>query len=84
MLARLAGIGMLAKRKVQVRPAGQHRLRMRELAEAPFAVVRAHAGMPRAVERNALHHHVDADFIDAAAAELQRGHHALRPFFCPP
>ena len=52
-----------------------------EFAEAPFAVVSAHAGVSRAAERHTLDHHVDADFVDAPAAVLLRLHHAVCPFF---
>ena len=58
----------------------QDGLRVREFPEAPFAVVGSHARVARAVERHAPDHHMDADLVDASAAELLRRHHALRPF----
>ena len=70
--AGFAGIRVLAKRQIHARSAGEHRLRMRELTEAPLAVVRAHAGVTGAVERHALDHHVDTDLVDAYAAVRRR------------
>ena len=57
----------------------EHGLRVRELAETPFAVVRAHARMTGTVEWNTLHHHMYTHFVDATAAKLLGLHHAIRP-----
>ena len=54
-------------------------LRMCELAETPFAVVCAHAGMTRTVERHTFHHHMYTHFVDAASAELLCLHDAVCP-----
>ena len=77
-------VWMLAERQIEARFARHNRLRMRKLTEAPFAVIGSHAGMSRSVEGYALHHHVNADFVDAAAPVLLRLHHTIRPMevFC--
>ena len=52
---------------------------MREFAETPDPMIGTHAGMSCPVERHALDHQMQADFVDASAAVLLGGHHA----FCP-
>ena len=74
-----AGIGMFAERKVEMRAASEDCLRVCELAESPFAVVRAHAGMACSVERYPFDHHMYAHLVDATATELLSLHHAVRP-----
>ena len=74
-----AGIGMFAERKVEMRTASEDGLGVCELAETPFAVVCAHAGMTCSVERHAFDHHMDADLVDATAAELLCLHDAVCP-----
>ena len=70
---------MFAKRDVEDRTSPKYRLRVRELAETPFAVIRTHAGVTGTVERYAFDHHVDTDLVDTSAAELLRLHDAVRP-----
>ena len=70
---------MFAERKVEMRATFQYRLRVRELAESPFAVVRAHAGMACSVERHTFDHHMNAYLVDATASELLCLHDAVRP-----
>ena len=70
---------MLAQREVEASEAAEDGLGVGEFAEAPLAVIGAHAGVAGAVEGNALHHHVDADFVDAAAAVLLGAHDATGP-----
>ena len=72
--ASFAGIWMFAEREVEMRAAFEDGLRMCELAETPFAVVCAHAGMTCTVERRAFDHHMDTYFIDTASAELLGAH----------
>ena len=75
----LSGVGMLPEGEVEAGPADEHGGGVGEFPEAPFAVVGAHAGVAGAVEGHALHHHVQADLVDAAAAVLLGGHDPLRP-----
>ena len=70
---------MFAERKVEMRATFEDGLRVCELAETPFAVVCAHAGMACSVERHAFDHHMDADLVDATAAELLRLHDTVCP-----
>ena len=70
---------MFAERKVEMRTAFEDGLRVCELTETPFAVVRAHAGMTCSVERHPFDHHMDAYLVDAASAELLCLHDAVRP-----
>ena len=70
---------MLAEREVEMRATFEDGLRMCELAETPFAVVCSHAGMTCSVERHPFDHHMDADLVDATAAELLCLHDAVCP-----
>ena len=78
-LAGLSRVRVLAQGKVEDGAAFEDGLRVRELAEAPFAMVGAHAGVAHTVEWHALHHHVDADLVDTSAAKLLRLHGTIRP-----
>ena len=71
---------MFPQREVEAGEAAEDGLGVGEFAEAPFAVVGAHAGVAGAVEGNALHHHVDADLVDAATTVLLGLHGAVGPF----
>ena len=46
----------------------QYRLRVRELAETPFAVISTHTRMAGSVEWYTLDHHMYGHFVDAPAA----------------
>lgn len=72
---------MFAQRQVEVCLPDEYGTGVRELAEAPFTVVCAHARMPGSVERHPFHHQMYAHFVDAAAAILVRAHHTFRPSY---
>ena len=71
---------MFPEWQVETSPTFEDSLGMGELTETPLAVVGSHAGMTRAVEGDAFHHHVDAYFVDATATVLLGLHHPLGPF----
>ena len=71
---------MFAEEQVEVGAADEDGRGVREFAEAPLAVVGAHAGVAGAAEGNTLGHDLEADLVDAATAVLLRGHDAARPF----
>ena len=50
----------------------EHRLGMREFAEALDAVVGAHAGVAYAAERRVVIHHVPAPVVERHAARVGR------------